>query len=134
MLTHHEKKNIATRIEQLKNKRYYKHIFKIVHDGNCNYTSNDNGVYLNINALSDETLVKIREFLDYIEKNKSVIPVPSEYTPYSESESSISMSTHDRNILRRMQDTDTNMSVWGTSECHGEGGKPKPELKPFLND
>lgn len=134
MLTHHDKKTLAVRIEQLKNKKYYKHIFKIIHDTNSKYTSNDNGIYLNINTMSDETLVKIKEFLDALDMNKDIIPVPSEYVPYSESESSITMSTHERNIIRRMKDKDTNMAVWGTSECMTESEKNKKELKPFLND
>ena len=83
MISHQEKKIIATQIEQLHNKKHYKHLFKIIYEENNKYTINDNGIYLNINALPDITLHKIKKFLDSISINKNIIPVPKEYIPYN---------------------------------------------------
>ena len=81
-ITHQEKKKIASQIEQLHSKKHFKHIFKLVYDENNKYTTNDNGIYININAMSDSTLLKIKDFLDSLNKSKTIIPVPKEYVPY----------------------------------------------------
>lgn len=131
-LTHHEKKTIAHRIEQLKNKKHYKQIFQIVHEDNNKYTVNDNGVYLNINTLSSTTLIKIKQYLDNIEKNKVIIPIPNEYVPYSDSDSTITMSTQERHFIRRIKD-DNKMNVWGTTENETTENQ-KIDITPLLMD
>lgn len=135
--THHEKKTLAHRIEQLKNKKHYKRIFQIVHEDNTRYTVNDNGVYLNINTLPAFTLHKIKAYLDEVERSKVIIPVPNEYVPYSESESSVSMSTQEKHFLNRLKGNDPIMSLWGTTECQSEietSEKPKIDITPLLLD
>jgi hypothetical protein len=131
-LTHHEKKNIAHRIEQLKNKKHYKRIFQIVHENSNKYTVNDNGVYLNINTLSSATLIKIRQYLDDVEKNKVIIPIPNEYVPYSDSDSTITMSTQERHFMKRIKDDDK-MTVWGTTENEATEIQ-KIDITPLLMD
>lgn len=131
-LTHHEKKNIAHRIEQLKNKKHYKRIFQIVHENSNKYTVNDNGVYLNINTLSSATLIKIKQYLDDIEKNKVIIPIPNEYVPYSDSDSTITMSTQERHFMKRIKDDDK-MTVWGTTENEPIENQ-KIDITPLLMD
>lgn len=131
--THHEKKKIADRIEQLKNKKHYKKIFQIVHEQTSRYTVNDNGVYLNINTMSNETLMKIKVFLDEVDKQKVIIPVPSEYVPYSESESSISMTTQERHFIKRLKDDEQVMAVWGTTEAENSE-KQKIDIMPLFSE
>jgi len=138
-LTHHEKKNLAHRIEQLKNKKHYKRIFQIVHEDSNRYTVNDNGVYLNINTLPSSTLIKIISYLNDVEKNKVVIPVPNEYIPYSESESSVSMSTQERHFFKRLRDSDQEMKVWGKINTDNQteaetSDKPKIDIAPLFSD
>lgn len=45
-------------------------IFKIIHQNNCDYTSNDNGVFVALNKLDEETLKKVRQFMNFCVANK----------------------------------------------------------------
>lgn len=149
--THQEKKQIAVQIEKLRNKKHFKHIFKLIYEDNNRYTLNDNGVYVNINALPDTTLAKIKEYLDEVERSKSIIPVPKEYVPYCSEDaqsSDIKLSTQERNLLKKLRGdtkkhwqhaTDSDMiNTITTTEKPEEGGnKPRIEIKPFssfMND
>lgn len=149
IFTHQEKKQIALRIEQLRNKKHYKQVFKIVHDDKNKFTSNDNGVYININSLNDKTLQKIKEYLDNIETSKNIIPVPDEYVPYcSETTSDVRYSTHERSLLNKIHNKKSNL--WNLNESEilssdmqtndpsgSTDKKPVIEIKPFclfMND
>lgn len=47
-------------------------IFKIIKSHNSNYTQNNNGVFINMNTLSDETMEEINKFLSYSNYNKQI--------------------------------------------------------------
>lgn len=87
--SHQEKKLIATRIEQVKNKKSYKIIFKLIYENNSNYITNEKGVFINLNNINDETLFKIKEYLDELDTNKPIIPVPKEFTSDDHNKSSL---------------------------------------------
>jgi hypothetical protein len=103
--THNEKKILASKIENITNKKEYKEIFKIIYENNCNYIENDNGVYINLNVLNDNTLLKIKEFLEVIENNKNIIPTPKEYIPYCSDDNSSDMrlSMQEKNLLKKFK-------------------------------
>jgi hypothetical protein len=65
-----EKKIIASRIEQINNKKIYIKLFKIIYADNNNYTTNTNGVFLNLNNVHDKTLFKIEKVLNMYEEIK----------------------------------------------------------------
>lgn len=46
-----------------------KEIFKIIKKGDCNYTKNNNGVFVNMNNFSTETIEEINKFIDYSRDN-----------------------------------------------------------------
>lgn len=75
--THTEKKNLIKRISDVKNKKCYIKIFKIIHNNNNTYTKNDNGIFFNITNLSDDILKKIDDIIRYYEtkKNNSEIKI-----------------------------------------------------------
>ena len=100
--THNEKKILASKIENITNKKDYKEIFKIIYENNCNYINNDNGVYINLNILSDDILIKIKNFLDIIDNNKNIIPTPKEYIPYNSDDNSSDMKLSMQEILPKM--------------------------------
>jgi hypothetical protein len=103
--THNEKKILASKIENITNKKEYKEIFKIIYDNNCNYIENDNGVYINLNVLNDDTLLKIKSFLEVIENNKNIIPTPKEYIPYcsDDNSSDMKLSMQEKNLLKKFK-------------------------------
>jgi len=63
----YEKKiKINNMINKVKDKEIFKKIFFLVHnelytENDCKYTHNNNGIFFDLNLLSDETLLKIEE-------------------------------------------------------------------------
>jgi hypothetical protein len=64
--SHNEKKDLVKKMEKITNKLHYKHIYKIIKSSGIKITTNSNGVFFNMNELSNETLQKIDEFVDSI--------------------------------------------------------------------
>jgi hypothetical protein len=65
--THNDKKLFVKRIGDIKNKKCYLKIFKIIHGDNFKYTKNDNGIFFNLTNLPDSILAKIETVLIYYE-------------------------------------------------------------------
>ena len=114
IFTHQEKKKMVYRIEQIKNKKYYIKLFKIINKDNIKFTDNCNGIFINMNSLSDESLIKINNFLDLINKTKNTIDNDTinssndvDYKPYSHDEFSDyksygpKLSNYEKNIIKR---------------------------------
>jgi len=80
MFTHQERKLIATRVEQLKNKKAYKKIFKIIYENKDNYIINEKGIFIDLTNISNDILIKIKILLDDFDQNKPIIPVPRDFT------------------------------------------------------
>ena len=68
-----DKKVIMTRIQNLKNKKHYIHIYKIIKDNNVTYSQNINGIFINLTNIEDSILDKIIEYLNYVESRNSEI-------------------------------------------------------------
>jgi hypothetical protein len=68
-----DKKAIMTRIQNLKNKKHYIHIFKIIKENNATYSQNINGVFINLINIEEDILDKIVKYLNYIDSRNSEI-------------------------------------------------------------
>ena len=68
-----DKKSIMTRIQNLKNKKHYIHIYKLIKDNNVQYSQNINGIFINLNNIDDSILDKIIKYLDYLDSRNSEI-------------------------------------------------------------
>jgi hypothetical protein len=68
-----DKKVIMTRIQNLKSKKHYIHIYKIIKDNNVNYSQNINGIFINLTNIEDPILDKIIEYLNYVESRNTEI-------------------------------------------------------------
>jgi hypothetical protein len=68
-----DKKSIMTRIQNLKNKKHYIHIYKIIKENNVQYSQNINGVFINLNNIDDSILDKIVKYLNYLDSRNSEI-------------------------------------------------------------
>ena len=64
-----EKENIKKRIGKLDYNEQCE-IFNIIRKDTDKISENNNGVFINLKYLKDETLIKILEFVEYCEKNK----------------------------------------------------------------
>ena len=86
-VTTEQKKKIVSRITNLKSKKKYIKLFNLIDKEYKEYTDNSNGIFINLNCLTDKTLSKIVKFLDKNEKkHKGTI------SESSVSDSSISLS------------------------------------------
>lgn len=68
-----EKRQIMTRIQNLKNKRHYIEIYKIIKENNVTHSQNINGVFINLTNIEDSILDKIVKYLNYIDTRNSEI-------------------------------------------------------------
>lgn len=104
--TREDRKHIAELIENLKNDEDYVAIFEILTDDSANsYTQNSNGVFLNLSAVSDDTLDKISKYqkkvnrkkMDQIEVDVDVIP----NAIAQKSDRTYKLSNYEKNILKQ---------------------------------
>ena len=96
--THNDKKLFVKRIGDIKNKKCYLKIFKIIHGDNFKYTKNDNGIFFNLTNLPDSILAKIETVLIYYENKKNhndQIMMKSNTNSHIYTEDSDMMSTSD---------------------------------------
>lgn len=122
-----EKKIIASRIEQIKSKKIYLKIFKIISDDGNHYIINPNGIFLNLNNVSDITLAKIERVLDLCDNYKQIskqdqnwtAKLQKTYEDLSENNSDnneIGLNSHEKMLLKKQQllnDKDT--VLWGSN-------------------
>ena len=103
-----QKKKLADRVENLKSKKHFKQIFKIIYESSDNsYTKDSSGVYINFNSLSNETIKLIEDYLNINVPKFDTIPLQSKYTPYFSDEynpkdSGIKLSNHEKNFLKHV--------------------------------
>ena len=138
-----QRKKIADRVENLKSKKYFKAIFKLVH-GSCPscYTRDGSGVYINFEIIPNLTIELVENYLNEVSPKTSYLPLPSKYTPYfaddfTHKDSGIKLSNHEKNFLKyRGNDSDnlipaidSDSSLRVTSDSNTT--KTKIIIKPF---
>lgn len=113
-----EKKNIVRKIEQIKNKKYYIEIFKIIKNNNIKYTQNRNGLFIDMNKLSNETIYKIDEYLKTLELNasESDSKLSIDSLTFSNNDDDIrnilgncKLTNHEKNILKKIKQENNSM-------------------------
>jgi hypothetical protein len=62
-----DKTFLIRRINDIKNKKCYQDIFRLILNQNINYTRNSNGIFFNLALLNDEILNKIDFILSFHE-------------------------------------------------------------------
>jgi hypothetical protein len=65
--------NLKNKIEMLNKKSHYIAIFKIIHDNNCKYIHNEDGVFINLNSIDSETIEKLQNQINEIDSKYRVI-------------------------------------------------------------
>lgn len=68
-----DKKYIMTKIQNLKNKKHYMHLYRLIKENNVIHSQNNNGVFINLNNISDDILEKIVQYLNYLDTRNSEI-------------------------------------------------------------
>jgi len=137
--TANHKKKIADRVENLKSKKHFKEIFKIIHNlAPDTYTLDSSGIYINFNLLSNEVLTEIENFLNIICAKNEEIPLPTKYTPYFSDnflpkDAGIKLSNHEKNILKYIE-SETDSMNQNDSDKKTSETKPKIIIKPLTFD
>ena len=73
LYSHNDKKQLVKRMNDIKNKKCYIKIFKVIHrSGSTKYTVNDNGVLFNLTILPDDILTNIELIIQYYENKKNI--------------------------------------------------------------
>ena len=65
-------KKIQNNVSKLSENEIYE-LFKIIEENNANYTKNNNGIFLNLNWVDDETLSKIDDYISFCIKSQNEI-------------------------------------------------------------
>lgn len=106
------RKKLVVKFDKLKNKNDYIDIYNIiVEDIGTNFSSNRNGIFINMNILSDKCIEKLIEFMD--EKfNLTMTQTENEKLNYKSykiddfeliSEMGHKLSNHEKNIIKRIR-------------------------------
>ena len=69
---YNQKKKFVYRIQNLKKRKFYIKLFKLIIEENIDYSTNNNGIFINISKINLNSLRKIEIFLDKSESNVSV--------------------------------------------------------------
>jgi len=64
--SHNEKKDLVKKIERLTSKAHYRQVYKLLKLSGIKITQNNNGVFFNMNDLTNEILLKLDNFLDSV--------------------------------------------------------------------
>jgi len=110
------RKKLVNKIKKLHTKEDYIDIYNIItSDIGTNFSSNINGLFLNVNLLSDDCINKINIFLDSrLEKpivNSNVI---NTYKTFANNEQKIAhykLSNQEKTIIKRFRDKEQNESL-----------------------
>lgn len=97
--------NLMNKIKKIQDKEILKKIYKLVKSElKSAITKNSNGIFFNLNLLSDETIEKIDKTITNIEVSESYLNIT--YTPYSVDDllnNSVGprLNNHERNLLKK---------------------------------
>ena len=64
--SHNEKKDLVKKIERLTSKAQYRQVFKLLKLSGIKITQNSNGVFFNMNDLTNEILKKLDDYLESV--------------------------------------------------------------------
>ena len=84
---YNKKKKIVYRIQNLKKRKIYIKLFKLILNENINYSLNNNGIFINVSKIKLDSLIKIDKFLNEIELTETNVTESSD----SFSEKSLSL-------------------------------------------
>ena len=102
------RKKLTSKIKLLNTKQDYLKLFKIIKkDPNNNYSENNNGIWINLNILEDNTIKKVKKFLEKtLDLTSSTDNYKYEYKPYIENdiENDIGpkLSNHEKSLIKRI--------------------------------
>ena len=77
-LSYHEQKRIRNLVKEL-NTEHAEELFRMIQKETKDYTTNNNGIFINMKDLNNEVLLKIKRYVDYITQiDKNIEREPKE--------------------------------------------------------
>ena len=68
-----EKGKLIENIEKIEDKYVLYEIFKLIKQNTNKYTINNNGIFINIENISDDILIKINKFIEYTNHTNKIL-------------------------------------------------------------
>lgn len=82
--TRENKEKIFNFIKSIKNKEFFLNVFDIIKENQEKYTTNNNGIFFDINKLSSSSIEKILELMNDYSVKSSETEDNVSFTPYTE--------------------------------------------------
>lgn len=94
---------IKKKMELLIKNEYFK-IFNFIEQANIKYTENQNGIFVNLNDADDNTLFKIKEYIETITENRDInksFIMNNNYTSTLDTNPDIKLSNYEKSIIKK---------------------------------
>jgi len=103
-----KRNKILNKIKKINDKKIYLLIYKVINDDkNCPISSNNNGIFFDMNLLKDESIEKISNIIEEnIDESSSSTDTNFTYTPYKENNDlcsedlDVKLSNKEKNLLK----------------------------------
>ena len=85
-------------------KNEYFKIFNFIEQANIKYTENQNGIFVNLNDADDNTLFKIKEYIETITENRDInksFIMNNNYTSTLDTNPDIKLSNYEKSIIKK---------------------------------
>lgn len=108
------RKKLVNKINKLKNKEYYIDVYNIIiSDIGTNFSSNINGLFLNVNLLSNKCIDELNTYLDdKLKEEQAIISnidiSVSCYKSNSDNINNLKLNNQDKNIIKKIRASEIN--------------------------
>jgi len=102
-ITKKDKLFIKNKMDLLMKNEYFK-IFNFIEESNVKYTENQNGIFVNLNDVDDNTLYKIKEYIETITENRDInqsLIMDNSYTSNIDHNNDIKLSNYEKSIIKK---------------------------------
>ena len=112
-----KKKKLLESVKNLSNIEYNE-IFNIIQENNCQYSGNNNGIFINLQNVSDEIIDKIFNFLEFIKKKKEELNEKDVVLENIKKDIQVNETEHFDN--NKINNTQKNETVLSDDDCDDE--------------
>lgn len=98
-----DKLYIKKKMDLLIKNEYFK-IFNFIEQANSKYTENQNGIFVNLNDVDDNTLFKIKEYIETITENRDInksFIMNNNLTSTVDNNTDIKLSNYEKSIIKK---------------------------------
>ena len=112
-----KKKKLLELVKNLSNIEYNE-IFNIIQENNCQYSGNNNGIFINLQNVNDEIIDKIFNFLEFIKKKKEELNEKDVVLENIKKDIQVNETEHFDN--NKINNTQKNETILSDDDCDDE--------------